>query len=171
MTGYKKKIFAFLATAALCNVGGVVPASGETVLPKQGPAESTTAAPKKPLPDNLGSVFANDPNFSEKSGSRLDTQELFFKMMFSILLVVALGAATIYISKKFLPRITKLPGKAIHIVETVHLGPRKTVHLLKIGNQQLLIGSTSESITMLADVTGDSTNATADSSAYETDDN
>ena len=171
MTGYKKKIFAFLAAAALCSVSGVVPAFAETAPPKQGPAEPTTAAPKKPLPDNSSPMFANDPNFSEKSGSSFDTQELFFKMMFSVLLVVALGAATIYISKKFLPRITNLPGKAIHIVETVHIGPRKTVHLLKVGNQQLLIGSTSESITMLADVTGGSTNATTDLSAQETNNN
>lgn len=150
----------FLTTAALCSGGGVIPVFAEAALPKQGPTKSTKSAPKKPLPDNLSSVFANDPNFSGKSGSSPNTQELFFKMMFSVLIVVALGAATIYISKKFLPRITNLPGKMIHIVETVHLGPRKTVHLLKIGEQQLLIGSTSESITMLADVTKNSTNAT-----------
>jgi flagellar biogenesis protein FliO len=47
-----------------------------------------------------------------------------------------------------------LPGKQIHVLETTHLGPRKAVHLVKIGEQQLLIGSTNESITTLADVTG-----------------
>jgi flagellar biogenesis protein FliO len=56
-------------------------------------------------------------------------------------------------SKKVLPRITNLPGKEIRILETAHLGPRKAVHLVKIGNQRLLIGSTYESISMLADVT------------------
>ncbi len=123
--------------------------------------------PKKALFDNSSSLFANDPNFSEESGSSLGTRELFFKMMFSVLLVVALGVATIYVSKKFLPSITNAPGKVIRIIETVHLGPRKTVHLLKVDNRRLLIGSTGESITMLADVT----NASADLSAQETDDN
>jgi len=79
--------------------------------------------------------------------------ELFFKMMFSVVLVIMLGAAAFYMSKKVLPRITNLPGKEIRILETAHLGPRKAVHLVKIGSQRLLIGSTNESISMLADVT------------------
>ena len=77
---------------------------------------------------------------------------MFFKMMFTVLLVLALGAATIYISKKFLPRFANLPGKKIRVIETVHLGPRKAVHLIKIADRQLLIASTTENITKLADV-------------------
>jgi len=142
VTGYKKKIFVLLAVVALCN--------GRIVVCR---AESATTAAKKPLFDNSSSLFASDPNFTEESGGSVDTRELFFKMMFSVLVVVVLGVTTIYIIKKFLPRITNLPGKAIRIIETAHLGPRKTVHLLKVGNQRLLIGSTSENITMLADVT------------------
>ncbi|NIR11629.1 MAG: hypothetical protein GTN82_39950, partial [Candidatus Aminicenantes bacterium] len=70
-----------------------------------------------------------------------------------VVLVAVLGVAAVYASKKLLPKITNLPGKEIHIAETVHLGPRKTVHLLRIGKQWLLIGSTNENITKLADVT------------------
>jgi flagellar biosynthetic protein FliO len=69
------------------------------------------------------------------------------------MVVIALGVAAAYVSKKFLPRLTEPPGKEIRIAETVHLGSRKMLHLLKVGNQRLLIGSTSESITMLGDVT------------------
>jgi flagellar biosynthetic protein FliO len=58
----------------------------------------------------------------------------------------------IYTSKKFRPRITNLPGKKIRVLETTYLGPRKAVHLIQIGNQRLLIGSTNESITMLAHI-------------------
>ena len=90
-------------------------------------------------------------------------------MMLSVLLVVALGAGVIYISKKFLPKITNLPGKQIRIIETVHLGPRKAVHLIEIGNQRFLIGSTSEGITKLADVTY--AFSEMDLSAQETDNN
>ncbi len=79
---------------------------------------------------------------------------MFFKMILMVLLVVVLGAAAIYLSKKLMPRFSRLPGKRIQICETVHLGPRKTLHLIKIGNQTLLIGSTNENITKLADLTG-----------------
>ncbi len=142
MAVYRKKILGFLVVVAL--VCGVLAVCS---------TQSGMGSEEKPLFDNPGSLFANDPNFSEESGGGLGTRELFFKMMLSVLLVVVLGAAAIYISKKFLPRISNLPGKKIRVIETVHLGPRKAVHLLKIANQRLLIGSTNESITKLADVT------------------
>lgn len=100
-----------------------------------------------------GFLLEGDPNFTAGANNGFGSQELFFKTMFMVVLVAVLGVAAIYASKKLLPKITNLPGKEIHIAETVHLGPRKTVHLLRIGNQWLLIGSTNENITKLADVT------------------
>jgi len=107
---------------------------------------------QKTVHSNTSPLFAKDPNFCTRPTDKLETRELFFKMMLSVLLVVGLGAGAIYFSKKLLPRITNLPGKKIRIVETAHLGPRKAVHLLQIGNQQILIGSTNERITKLADI-------------------
>jgi len=103
-------------------------------------------------------LFADDPNFStdsNKSTSELfgGSQELFFKMVLSVLLVIALGVVAIYVSRKVLPRFTNLPGKQIHILETHYLGPKKAVHLIEIDSQKLLIGSTSEKITLLAELT------------------
>ncbi|MHC4205762.1 MAG: flagellar biosynthetic protein FliO, partial [Planctomycetota bacterium] len=80
---------------------------------------------------------------------------LFVKAILAILFVLALFIIAIYISKKILPKITNLPGKEIRIVETVHLGPRKAVHLLEINNRRFLIGSTNESVTKLADLGSD----------------
>jgi flagellar biosynthetic protein FliO len=155
----KKKIVAFLVAVAL--------GSGALVLWS---VQSTTAeAATETSKFKPGSLFANDPNFSAASADSLGTRELFFKMMLSVLLVIALGAGVIYISKKFLPRITNLPGKQIRIIETVHLGSRKAVHLIEIGNQRFLIGSTSEGITKLADVTY--AFSEMDLSAQETDNN
>ena len=138
----RKKIVAFLVAALLC--------SGTLALVH---AQSTAPEPKKPLINNSDSLFTKDPNLHTKPTNSLDTHELFFKMMLAILLVIVLGAAAIYVSKKVLPKITNLPSKEIRIVETVHLGPRKAVHLLKIRDQLLLIGSTGENITKLADLT------------------
>jgi flagellar protein FliO/FliZ len=105
----------------------------------------------------------------DQVGDGLGRGELFLKMMFSVVLVLVLGAAAVYMSKKVLPRITNLPGKEIRILETAHLGPRKAVHLLRIGNQRLLIGSTNESITMLADVTEQDEPDFVDSSSQQID--
>ena len=143
MAAYKKKIIVVLVIAAL---GSGVPAVCEiqSTIAGQTTEKSETKA---------GSLFANDPNFLVKPADELGGRELFFKMMFSVLLVVVLGAAAIYVLKKFGPGIRSLPGKKVRLIETVHLGHHKTLHLLKIGNRQLLIAGTSESITKLADVT------------------
>jgi len=95
---------------------------------------------------------AGEPNSPESASGRFGTSELFMKMMLSVLLVVGLGSAAIYTSRKLMGKISKLPGKRIKIVETAHLGPRKAVHLLRIGNRWLLIGSTNENITRLAEL-------------------
>ncbi len=141
MARHKKKIVAFLATVAFC---------GAVLAVRR--AQSTPPEAAKPSFESPNPVFAKDPNFITKGPDSLNTRELFFKLMVSVLLVIVLGAAAIYASKRLLPKITNLPGRKIHVIETVHLGPRKSVHLLEIGNQRLLIGSTSESITKLADI-------------------
>jgi flagellar biosynthetic protein FliO len=107
-----------------------------------------------PVPQTQRTLF-DDPNFAqpgaEKAGN-LGSKELFFKMMLSVLLVAGLAIGALYLSKKVLPNLTRACGKEIRVVETTYLGPRKALHLVEIGNQRLLIGSTNESIAALAHV-------------------
>jgi flagellar biosynthetic protein FliO len=74
-------------------------------------------------------------------------------MMFSVALVIVLGVAALYLSKKVLPKVTNAPGKEIHVLETTYLGPRKALHLVEVDNHKLLIGSTNENIATLAHMT------------------
>ena len=70
------------------------------------------------------------------------------------LIVVVMGGGVYYFSKKLVPKFATTRGKDISVIETIHIGPRKTLHLVDVGgNQKLLIGSTAESINILADVT------------------
>ncbi len=98
------------------------------------------------------SSFLNDSRLSTSPGVGLGNGELFFRMMLSVGLIIALGAAALYLSKRVLPKVTHAPGKEIHVLETAYLGPRKTLHLVEVGGQRLLIASTSDRITMLASV-------------------
>ncbi len=164
VVGFKKKIVAFLVTIALgSGVLVLCSAQSATDRTKSGPGNAgfRSVPADGGSKSKAGSLFANDPNFSERQSDSAGSRELFYKMVLSVLLVVALGVAAIYVSKKLLPKITNLPGKEIRIVETVHLGPRKAVHLLKIGDRRFLIGSTNENITKLADITGTLTDLTA----------
>jgi len=141
---FKKKIGVFLLAVVLCSAVALVYSA------PSGTDEST-----KPLSsDNSDSVHSAQPNLTMGSDGNLGTGGLFFKMILMVLLVVVFGAAALYLSKKLLPRFSRLSGKRIQVSETVHLGPHKAIHLIKIGKQTFLIGSTNENITKLADVTG-----------------
>lgn len=137
----RKRIVVLLLAVALCS--GAV-----SLCAARGGSDEGTRS----LFDDSDSAYGNEPNGI--AGLDGGVGDFFFRMMLMVLLVVILGAAAIYLSRKLLPRFTQLSGKRVRVVETVHLGPRKTLHLLRIGNQQLLIGSTNENITRLADVTG-----------------
>ena len=67
--------------------------------------------------------------------------------------VLVLGVACILAIKKLFPRITRLRGRNISLLETISLGPHKTVHLLKVGERKILVAGAKDRVTMLADVT------------------
>ena len=142
MTSFKKNIVISL-TAIVLLCGAKFAHSAQ-----EPPAKST-----KPLFE-LNKEIAPDKQKQFPLETDPGFNDLRNRTMIAVFVVIVLGAAAIYLSKKLLPRFTQLSGKRIRVIETVHLGNRKTIHLLEIGTQQLLIGSTTEKITMLSDVTG-----------------
>ena len=161
MVRFRKKVVVFLITVTLgsgvllvCSVRSATDAEQHASNRRGTESENSPvlASPQVRAKSQSGSLFENDPNFSTRKSDRPSSRELFFKMMVSVLFLIALGAAAIYVSRRFLPKITNLPGKEIRIAETVHLGPRKAVHLLEVGRRRFLIGSTNENITRLADL-------------------
>ena len=119
--------------------------------------EPTSAHAKTPketasTPAGGQKSFLSDSDLEEQSDLSLGSGELFIKMMLSLVLVVALAVAALYLSKRVLPKVTKASGKEIRVKETAYIGPRKALHLVEIGSQKLLIGSTNESITTLAHI-------------------
>jgi flagellar biosynthetic protein FliO len=139
----RKKIVVFAVTVVL----------GSFLLLVCSAKSSTDGSELESSESKTNSLFKNNPDFATKKNSGSGTRELFFRFMVSVLFLVALGAGGIYVSKRFLPKIANMSDKEIRIIETVHLGPRKAVHLLEIGERRFLIGSTNENITRLADLT------------------
>ena len=160
MAGFKKKIVVSLITVAL-GAGVLWVCSGQSAI------EGTQLENSE---SKTGFPFVIDLKSSGKSDYNPNSGELFFRAMIAVLFVVALGVAAVYVSKKILPKITNLPGKEIRIVETAHLGPRKAVHLLDIGNQRFLIGSTNENVTKLAEIATDITSLSAQETNYDRED-
>lgn len=83
-------------------------------------------------------------------------QDLMKRFVYVILFVILLGFAAYYLTKKLLPKLTITQGKNITVIENIHLGPHKLLHIVQIGDsRRLLIGSTNENLNFLADITED----------------
>jgi flagellar biosynthetic protein FliO len=105
-----------------------------------------------------GQIEANDLTSEKENNSLNDLDnpmELLFRMMGGLLIVIALMMAVFYLSKRVLPKLNRNPGKKIQILETTMLGPRKYLHVIKVANQRLLLGSTNDRINMLAHLVDD----------------
>ncbi len=138
MSDQKKKTILMFAAVIVAGglIGFVARASDEEkAIPSAAPTQES---------------FYGNPALAQTDDLSFGGKELFFKMMLSVLLVGGLAVGALYLSKKLLPNIAKASGKEIRVIETTYLGPRKALHLVEIGNQRLLVGSTNESITTLA---------------------
>lgn len=164
--GFRRRTILLLAALALCS-GLAVICFGQSA------PDRIEAEKPEPEPDVTGartnegvsSVPADDPGSSNGLTYDLDGGT-YPNLLRAVLFVVVLGVVAVYASKKLLPRITKLPGKEVRVVETVYLGPRKAVHVLEVGGRRFLVGSTNENITKLADITGDFADLSAQEVGY-----
>jgi flagellar protein FliO/FliZ len=87
-------------------------------------------------------------------------------LYFIFMSAVILGAA--YLATRFLARkgLNSANNKNLKIVETVPLGIDKSLMLVKVGDQYLLLGSTQKGITMLTAVEKDKLTVGSTSEAY-----
>ena len=144
----KKKTILLLAALVLCIIIGQVYLNSQIC---QGSQDTTKSAEQNDEKESAEWSFY-DSNLDEIKG---DAQfKLIKQFLIAVFFVVILGIGAFYFSRKLVPRFTTTKGKNISLIETIHLGPHKTLHLLEVGDKQkLLIGSTNESINILADVT------------------
>ena len=150
--GHQGKKIGFLCLLLVVSGGWIGLSNAPSrVAPTLAPASRGSEAGGVGLETPRASGLAwSDPNGPSSGGLHLGNGELFLRMMLSVGLVIALGAAALYLSRKVLPRVAHASGKEIHVLETAYLGPRKALHLVEVGNQRLLIASTNDNVTMLA---------------------
>jgi flagellar biosynthetic protein FliO len=166
VAGFRKKILVFLITVAMGGVVLVICSAQSATNGMESEESGLDSDQSKATTKSEDSLFANDQDFFGKSEYNPVGGEFSVRAILAVLFVLALFVAAIYVSKKLLPKITNLPGKEIRIVETVHLGPRKAVHLLQIENRRFLIGSTNENITKLADLSGNLMDLSSEEANY-----
>jgi flagellar biogenesis protein FliO len=78
------------------------------------------------------------------------TSRLFLMLGF----IAIAGVGVWYFVKKMNTPWAGAKDGQLQIVETMHLGPRKTIHIIRAGKKRLLIGNSNEGLRLLADLTG-----------------
>jgi flagellar biosynthetic protein FliO len=152
MTAGKIKLVVILALLVV--IGGLLPVMTRGAAAPNSEQQNDSSIPPAPEP-----IQTNNSDLQPQTGPPSQQygipggREFFYKMLLSISLVVALSFAAIYVSKKLLPKLANHQGKQIRVIETTYIAPRKGIHLIQIGSRRLLVASTNENVTMLADVT------------------
>lgn len=121
-------------------------------------ASFVVAAPNEPLHSASplsDSILARDPNFPIGADRQFNTGGIYWRMMLAVLLVLVLGIAAYYVSKKLSGKIINLPNRQIKLVETLYMGSRKALHLIKVGNKSFIIGTTPTTITRITELERD----------------
>ena len=136
-----KKRVTLLALLALMGCGAAVCVSRAQT---NAPAKTATTA-------YWGYGDANQPTSIPPQNS--STSEAVKTLMTSIVVLIVIGTAAIYAAKKWLPKISGTKGRYIAVMESVQLAPNRAVHIIQVGSQRFLLGSSNESVRMLADVT------------------
>lgn len=88
------------------------------------------------------------------------------ELLAMVVVILLIGVVAWVVLKRLLPR-WKIAGgqRKVRVLETTHLNPRQAVVLLEVGKRKLLVASTRERISMLADVTDGDEAAPADFAA------
>jgi flagellar biogenesis protein FliO len=143
----KKRTVLIFAVLLFCCVGQLFLRSGSFST-----VHATAKQADSNQPEESSAWFFD--NLDPASGKDEGQNKLIRQFAIAVCFVVVLGGCALYFSKKFSGKLTRSRGKNISVVETIHLGPHKTLHLVEVcGGQTLLIGSTNENISILADVT------------------
>jgi len=122
------------ALATLCLLLAIPPAAGAAATSAQPPA----------TPDPKPTFGRQDDDFGKVVAQSLG----------AVFLILLLGALAILVVKRLLPRIGVTQGRRIRVLETVYLGPRRSLHMVRIGDRILLIGGAHDGLSLLSDLTG-----------------
>jgi hypothetical protein len=80
------------------------------------------------------------------------TKNIFIAVVF----ISVLGLAGYFVLKKLSPNVKSGDGKTMGVSETLSLGTGKSLHILDVrGGHKFIIGVTSSSINLIADISGD----------------
>lgn len=135
-----KNIAYLMGLLAVCIVGQILlkPCLGQDELPLNPPTTSNAGATSHSLQteqDNL-------------------TGLLIRQFILLIVVVAGIAAAGWYLTRRLPLGGIRPRGQWLKIADTIRLSPKKSIHILTVGNRAFLIGDGQDQIRLLAELTG-----------------
>jgi flagellar biosynthetic protein FliO len=118
-------------------------ATGTLLLLSDSPANQNLIETGAPVQGNLASLGAGD-----SIGSSLYYVGVVIKVVAVLLLII--GGAVIL--RRWQTKRGGGLGRRLGVVESVRLSPKQALHLVRVGDRQLLIGATDQAISLICDV-------------------
>lgn len=117
-----------------------------------GQASSLTTESSKILPQGMVSSDAKKANFPIVGGfGSPDIYSSFFKMILALGVVLALLFISLYIFKRFLGKKMGIKGQKqdIRVITNAYIGSKKSIALVEVSGEKIVVGITPNHITML----------------------
>ena len=78
--------------------------------------------------------------------------EMLFGVLWRLALVIGLIYLFFAILRRWQSGKTRIGKKRLHIIESLHLTPRQTIHLIQVGSRSFVVGSTDQAMSLLAEM-------------------
>jgi flagellar biogenesis protein FliO len=145
---FKKKFLILCAVLVICMTAGRLLSSPDAT------GQSPNVGGSVQKDQSNESIEWSDYDSDSNQATENAQYKLLKQFAVAVFFVIVLGIGAYYFSRKLVPRFTAIRGKDISVVETIHLGQNRTLHMIEVGgNKKLLIGSTNTAINLIADIT------------------
>ena len=122
--------------------------------PASAPAPAKTAVQPKAVASALGHADPYKYDEPQKSGGDMPIGRVIVDLIWKLAVVLGIAYLAIYMLRGIMGRQVGLPGQKsrLKVLESATLGPNRAVHLVRVGNKILVLGSTPDQITAIGEM-------------------
>lgn len=98
-------------------------------------------------------IWANSTTFQSKSSAEeVDSSSWMLTVFLSFVLVILLIVGLGIVARRWMSGAPRGNNRQMQVVETLILNPKRSLHIVQVGEQLLLIGATDQNINLISEL-------------------
>lgn len=98
-------------------------------------------------------IWLSSRGYGDKSSAEIvDSPTWMINVMLSFVLVILLIIGSAIVARRWMLGVGPSKDRRMQVVETLVLNPKRALHIVKVGDQMLLIGATDQTINLLSEL-------------------